>query len=95
MTWEGKLIVSLSILAGVAVIPAQAAAVVEALLERDADDNLRSDRIRTPAKPSSASSMPSNMVLETTETCPLCGAGLHWAQANFCYNCGEKLSNSL
>jgi len=35
ITWQGKLIVSGSILAGISIIPSQAAALVEALLERD------------------------------------------------------------
>jgi len=37
VTWQGKLVVSGSILAGVAIIPAQAAGLVEALLAREED----------------------------------------------------------
>ena len=39
MTWQGRLVVCGSILAGVAVIPAQGAALVEALLERARENN--------------------------------------------------------
>jgi Ion channel len=95
MTWQGKLIVSASILAGVAIIPAQAAALVEALLARDADNNppssITTPRMMTKPIPPKAS-FGSNLVLETTQTCPSCNAGLHWAQANFCYNCGSRIS---
>ena len=100
ITWQGKLVVSGSILAGVAVIPAQAAALVEALLEGSNNAKVKTDKdntdspvleSRAPPPPTQAS-MGANMVLETTQTCPSCKAGLHWAQANFCYNCGEKIS---
>jgi hypothetical protein len=95
MTWQGKLVVSGSILAGVAVIPAQAAALVEALLARDAENNpssyITTPRIMTKPLPPQAS-IGTNLVLETAQTCPSCKAGLHWAQANYCYNCGEKIS---
>jgi voltage-gated potassium channel len=92
MTWQGRLVVSVSILAGVAIIPAQAGALVEALLARDAENNPSSSTLRMMTKPlPPQASIGTNLVLETTQTCPSCKAGLHWAQANYCYNCGEKI----
>jgi voltage-gated potassium channel len=41
VTWQGKLVVSLSIMAGVTVIPAQGAALIDALLERQQEKELR------------------------------------------------------
>jgi voltage-gated potassium channel len=90
VTAEGKLVVSGSILAGVAVIPVQAAALVEALLAREqykSGDSLMSD-IRS--KASSQRNNPSNMILQTS-ACPNCDAGFHWANAEYCWSCGSKL----
>ena len=94
MTWQGKLVVSGSILAGVAVIPAQAAALVEALLARNADASTSTTTTTSYAKrpPPPPASMGKNLELETSKICPSCKAGLHWTQANFCYNCGQKIS---
>jgi len=39
VTWQGRLVVSVSILAGVTVIPAQCAALIDALLERQEENN--------------------------------------------------------
>lgn len=41
VTWQGKLVVCASILAGVAVIPAQGAALFEALIERQRENNVK------------------------------------------------------
>ncbi|GKY94471.1 hypothetical protein MPSEU_000413000 [Mayamaea pseudoterrestris] len=41
VTWQGKLVVSMSIMAGVTVIPAQGAALIDALLERQQEKELR------------------------------------------------------
>ena len=100
MTWQGRLVVSASILAGVAIIPAQAGALVEALLARNSENDLPATKTITKttasfskaSPPSPPSSMGKNLVLETTQTCPSCKAGLHWEQANFCYNCGANVS---
>lgn len=88
MTWQGKLVVSASILAGVAIIPAQAGALVEALLARNSEPSFPTNQ--KAASPPSTNNMGGDLVLETTQTCPNCQAGLHWGKANFCYNCGEK-----
>jgi voltage-gated potassium channel len=92
VTPEGKLVVSGSILAGVAIIPAQAAALVEALLARakyKAGD-------ATPAKQNAgiaAKEDGRSLVMQMT-SCPNCSAEHHWATAEFCWSCGTKLDNS-
>ena len=92
LTWQGKLIVCGSILVGVAVVPAQAAALVEALLERE--DIKRRARSRAPkelAKASGALPTANNAIaLDTQRACPQCGATFHWSTAQFCYSCGEE-----
>lgn len=44
-TWQGKLIVSGSILCGISVIPSQAAALVEALFQRDEEKRRQEEEI--------------------------------------------------
>ena len=98
VTAEGKLVVSGSILVGVAVIPVQAAALVEALLAREQEKSGESSRPRSAAVRSPASSRKnedrsktsSSMTMETN-TCPNCEAGFHWAHADFCWSCGSNL----
>lgn len=91
VTPEGKLVVSGSILAGVAVIPAQAAALVEALLAREeskaGDITSSKQNTRKPAKGDGR-----NLVMQMT-SCPSCNAQHHWAAAEFCWSCGTKLDN--
>jgi hypothetical protein len=116
VTWLGKLIVSGSILAGVAVVPAQAAAMVEALLARQEEDKKAKERnqnsISQNKRPQSkrlAGGMSettgaitttttrkndnrmAQQVLETTRACPCCDAVMHWANARYCWSCGESL----
>jgi voltage-gated potassium channel len=86
VTPEGKLVVSGSILAGVAVIPAQAAALVEALLAREDSKQTRATKAEAPP-----TNNESPIVLGTV--CPNCEAGYHWAGAGFCYSCGTKLND--
>ena len=86
VTWGGKVVVCGSILAGVAVIPAQAAALVEALLARKEAADTRSSRLTSPEKPAME-----RMVLDTATTCANCGSSLHWEGAKFCYSCGNNL----
>jgi voltage-gated potassium channel len=77
ITPEGKLVVSGSILAGVAIIPAQAASLVEALYERQTG--------ATPGGP------PRDGMVDTRTRCPTCGATFHWSDASFCWSCGSEL----
>jgi voltage-gated potassium channel len=93
MSWQGKLIVSGSILAGVAIIPGQAAELIEALLQRQRENNAERGRQQRLSRPSTNSSTPrtSQMVLETALACSNCGASMHWSTAEFCWSCGNRL----
>jgi predicted RNA-binding Zn-ribbon protein involved in translation (DUF1610 family) len=93
-----------SIIFGVAVVPSQAAALVEALLDRERVKSGRASRIRTSSNGSSFSSNGQNiahrsndsssnelLALDTSIICPNCGAKYHWADAQYCFSCGEEL----
>ena len=76
----------------VAVIPAQAAALVEALLERETYKNaagtkntLQSTGLPPGSPDQSISAAMSDVV------CPKCGSGKHWRASQFCWNCGSSL----
>jgi voltage-gated potassium channel Kch len=93
MSWQGKLIVSGSILAGVAIIPGQAAELIEALLQRQRENNAERGRQQRLSRPTATSTTPrtSQMVLETALACSACGATMHWSSAEFCWSCGSHL----
>lgn len=103
VTSQGKLIVCGSIVFGVAVVPGQAAALLEALLDREDIQNgravngrseIRNDRrggIVGSKKSSRTSGLDeSTLALDTTTNCSRCGASFHWSSARYCYKCGEK-----
>jgi ribosomal protein S27AE len=77
-----------SILVGVAVVPAQAAALVEALLARE--DSKKKAQM-TNDKRKFTTSSENLLALDTAKSCPKCGASFHWAKAQYCYSCGEEL----
>jgi voltage-gated potassium channel len=88
VTPEGKLVVSGTILAGVAVIPTQTAALVEALLAREAmKQNKKTSK--TPRLPSESGT---SLV---GDKCGKCGASFHWSEAKFCYSCGTQLEKPM
>jgi hypothetical protein len=89
VTWQGKLVVGGSILVGVAVVPAQAAALVEALLARE--DAKKKAQMTTKKRKSTTTSDENVLALDTAKSCPKCGATFHWANAQYCYSCGEEL----
>ncbi len=89
VTPEGKLVVSGSILAGVAVIPAQAAALVEALLARE--QYKTGDRSIKSTTSSKRSRDERRSMVMAPSSCSNCGAEFHWANAEFCWSCGTKL----
>ena len=107
VTWEGRLAVSASILAGVTIIPSQAAALVEALLQREDEKRREQEEERYPPNmyQSATSSIAHNKnkngedtsmtstaaTLQAAQTCPTCKVGLHWSHANYCYNCASPL----
>ena len=90
MTAEGKLVVSGSILAGVAIIPAQAASLVEALLDYEKQRNRPMTR-RQQQEQSDNGGSPRDGMLDTRNPCPTCGATYHWSDATFCWSCGNEL----
>jgi hypothetical protein len=104
VTWQGRLIVCGSIIFGVAVVPAQAAALLEALLDRENmrtgrtnnDDNKmaknrRDSMLGTNRFSSRRRADDSVLALDTTTNCLRCGASFHWSCARYCYKCGEEI----
>jgi hypothetical protein len=101
ITWEGRLVVSGSILAGVAIIPAQAAALVEALLEFQNEKTSsgavvaptifgNNDRERSNHNKGNNNSSGDNNDI-ATRTCQNCGTDRHhWKEATFCWSCGSR-----
>ena len=94
ITWEGRLVVCGSILAGVAIVPAQAAALVEALVARRESivDRKKNSDIKRPRRNTlEPAGNAGQMVLDTEMPCSSCGSTMHWASARFCWSCGKKL----
>ena len=94
VTSQGKLIVCGSIVFGVAVVPGQAAALLEALLDRE---NIRNGKAvngrssnRLIGAQNSSDPNESTFALDTATTCSQCGAAFHWTSARYCYKCGAK-----
>lgn len=77
-------------------IPAQAGALVEALLARQ--ELKKKQRRGDTSRKKSAVNGESNetngdkFVLETTFECPNCGSTMHWSAAQFCWSCGDKFT---
>jgi voltage-gated potassium channel len=93
MSWQGKLVVSGSILAGVAVIPGQAAELIEALLERQRENSNNQGRRRREQRLRERQPLSSTMTLETSMACPNCGSAMHWSTAEYCWSCGSPLQD--
>ena len=103
ITWQGKLIVSGFILGGITIIPSQAAALVEALFQRDEEKKQQLEEQERPRrKLQSARKGPVSTqgtavfddgALETAKKCPVCKVGLHWSHATYCYNCASPLQS--
>ena len=86
VTFQGKLVVCGSILAGVAVIPAQAASLVEALLEVQEERRVQGEN----------SSDAGDLLTKTdssfaSEHCQVCGTSSHREDAKYCWSCGSAL----
>jgi len=103
-------VVGLSILAGVTIIPAQGAALFDALLERQRENNVGKANVAAAAAAATAlregdddddstivreQLRSDRMVLETAMPCPKCGAVMHWATAKYCWSCGSRLVFSV
>lgn len=84
VTFEGRLVVGGSILAGVAVIPAQAASLAEAYLD------FQKEKSFTGKQRKRVVTVDQNAMSET-QTCGQCGAEFHRLDASFCWSCGEQL----
>ena len=104
VTWQGRLTVCGSIIFGVTVIPAQTAALFEALLDREnsrkgrrnsssakTKTSRQSSKVLTKSGLSTAETDESVLVLDTETTCPFCDASFHWSCARYCYKCGETI----
>ena len=77
VTFQGRLVVGGTILAGAAIIPAQAATLAEAYLDFQ-NERRPSDKEKS--------------IADTTEKkCESCGAGRHLNVATFCWSCGRTL----
>jgi len=81
VTFQGRIVVMASILAGVIVVPAQAASLAEAYLEfqRERDGMRMRDNNNKTKK------------VEFREGCPQCGAGFQRVDASYCWSCGKQL----
>lgn len=92
VTSGGKLVVSGSILVGVAVIPGQAAALFEALLDYDRQRNMP-DAANSAKKVVSGPPTPPRAagMMDVSIVCNTCGATMHWVDASYCWSCGGNL----
>jgi Ion channel. len=91
VTLPGRLVVMGSILVGVAIIPAQAAELVEALIDFQAErrqKKLIKNRLRTRADGGTFESDP---MVDPRISCSSCGKRQHRSDAFYCWNCGSKL----
>jgi voltage-gated potassium channel len=91
LTFQGRLVVCVTILAGVAIIPAQAASLAEAYLdfqkERVEGKKQKNMGRRSPPVPVISST---DKVLMVEKRCGTCGSIHHRTDAIFCYSCGNK-----
>jgi len=90
ITLNGRLVVMGSILVGVAVIPAQAAELVEALLDLQAERRQKDMMKNTLRSRMEGRGLVDDMV-DPRISCPSCGKRSHRSDAFYCYFCGEKL----
>ena len=80
VTFYGRLVVGGSILAGVAIIPAQAASLAEAYLDFQKERSV--GKQKTVSEPKTS--------LIGRKQCEVCGAGPHRKDASFCWSCGQQ-----
>lgn len=79
VTFQGRLVVMASILAGVIIIPAQAASLAEAYLDFQREREGKRLNVNKQNK------------VGFKPACPKCGAGFQRADASFCWSCGKRL----
>ena len=93
ITLNGRLVVMGSILVGVAIIPAQAAELVEALLDFQAERRQKSmfkNTLRSRMESGSNGGFEDDMI-DPRISCASCGRRSHRSDAFYCWSCGEKL----
>lgn len=90
ITLPGRLVVMGSILAGAAVVPAQAAELVEALLDFQTErrqKNMTKNTLRTRLE----SEYENDSMVDPRISCASCGRRSHRSDAFYCWSCGAKL----
>ena len=78
VTSQGRIVVSATILAGVAIIPAQAAALADAFVSGQMEEDRRGAAKKKKKR-------------RLRQKCSKCGEGPHRNDAIFCWSCGELL----
>jgi voltage-gated potassium channel len=89
ITLQGKLVVMGSILTGVAVIPAQAASLVDALFEFQ-EEKRKAKMIKNTLR-TRLDGYETDSMIDPRIACPSCGRRSHRDDALYCWNCGSKL----
>jgi voltage-gated potassium channel len=91
LTFQGRLVVCVTILAGVAIIPAQAASLAEAYLDfqKERVEGKKQKNMGRRSPPFPVTSMKDNVLVAETR-CDTCGSIHHRTDALFCYSCGNK-----
>ena len=87
----GRLVVCCSILAGVLVIPKQAANLVDALLKQDRERQRREESKRFYERLKLSKKYGISPENEPAIVCADCGAGVHLAAAKYCWSCGSTI----
>lgn len=95
VTFQGRLVVMGSILAGVAIIPAQAASLAEAYLdfqkERLAGNTGQQQQQQQQLPPIDGDDNTERIAKFGRDRCEKCGAGPHMVNATYCWSCGMML----
>jgi voltage-gated potassium channel len=94
MTAAGRLVVSLSIFAGVVILPAQGASLVEALLQQSRGQHQRAEENAegSTAMADTTLAPARTMNVNDQEECSNCGAPVLAKAARYCWSCGYKLT---
>jgi hypothetical protein len=90
ITLPGRLVVMGSILVGVAVIPAQGAELVEALLDFQAERRQKK-KMKNTLRTRMEGGFENDPMIDPRISCSSCGRRSHRGDAFFCWSCGEKL----
>jgi len=97
ITFQGRLVVCGSILAGVAVVPIQTASLVEALLDFQQERQAQKEQKQQKQPTGNLNEIhydndeTEEFSVDARKSCVQCGAKSHRVDALFCWNCGENL----